>query len=397
MWFASKALELRALVASLTAALVVGAAAAQARPGRWDPSVVHEFSLGLARISSRTSEVSLPKNPEVIWRVRVASAVPFAPTPAGDGSIVLALATPVLAQYDARGRLSWTARLGASSAAASPIVLADGTRVVLTQSGEAIAFSARGQALRRVVLPLPALETPPLLAAAPDGGVFIAAGRRVLRLDASLAVVTSVRAEQEVTAVLPARERSLITTANGSVLGLEANGSLRRVASFNARLDSAVLGSGERVLGLLDGRRIAELDVATQQSALRFSEPDVEFLSLLVRNRKGDFRLLSKLDFVFAFDAGALEVFRVALPAAGAGVRSPLHELALDDNGTTLLARSGAELIAVHGDGTLQRVEGTACSEPLPPVGVGPGYAVFACRSGILVGVADRAVTDKAK
>jgi hypothetical protein len=36
-------------------------------------------------------------------------------------------------------------------------------------------------------------------------------------------------------------------------------------------------------------------------------------------------------------------------------------------------------------------VEGTACTEPLSPVGAAPGYAVFACRSGILIGIAERA------
>lgn len=397
MWFASKAFELRAARAGLTLAVGFAAAAAQAVPERWDPTVVHEFSLARARTSTRSSEFRLPEKPEVVWRVRVASAVPFAPTPTGDGSVVLALATPVLAQYDARGRLAWTTRLGASNAATSPVVLGDGTRLVLTQAGEAIAFSPAGQALRRLSLPLPALETPPLLAAAPDGGVFIAAGRRVLRLDASLGVVTSARAEQDIRAILPASSRSLLVSANGSVLELGANGSVRRVGSFNARLDAAILGPGESVLGVVDGRRLLELDLATQLATTRFAETDIELLPLVARNRSGSLRVLSNLDFVFAFGADVREVFRVALPAANAGIRSPLHELAFDDNGTTLVARSSADLVAVHADGALQRVEGTACSEPLSPVGVAPGYAVFACRSGILIGIADRAVTGKVK
>jgi hypothetical protein len=63
-----------------------------------------------------------------------------------------------------------------------------------------------------------------------------------------------------------------------------------------------------------------------------------------------------------------------------------------------LVARSGVDLVAVHADGSLVRVDGTACGEPLPVVGAAAGYAVYACRSGILLGLGERApVTDTTK
>ena len=390
MWFASKAHELRASALALAVGLSAVTVTVHALPERWDPTFVREFSLGRVRTSTRASDWRLPENPEVVWRVRVASAVPFPPTPTGDGSVVLGLATPVVAEYDARGRLLWTARLGPSNAATSPVVLGDGARLVITQSGEAIAFSPRGQVLRRQSLPLPTLEAPPLLAPAPDGGLFIAAGRRVLRLDATLGIIASARADQDVRAVLPARERSLLATANGNVLELGPNGALRRVAGFNARVDAAVRDGNDAVLAILDGRRLVELNVVTQLPTTRFGETDIELLPLLAQNQRGGLRLLSSLDFAFAFGPDGREVFRVALPALNAAARAASHELALDDAGNTLVARSGVDLVAVHADGALQRVEGTACTEPLSPVGAAPGYAVFACRSGILIGIAER-------
>ncbi|HET9932832.1 MAG TPA: hypothetical protein VFQ35_19145 [Polyangiaceae bacterium] len=394
MWFASKSRRSQAALLTLG---IASATAAQASPERWDPTVVREFSLARIRTSTRSSDFNLPLRPEVVWRVRVASAVPFAPTPTSDGSVVLGLATPVVAEYDARGRLLWTARLGASNAATSLIVLGDGARMVLTQAGEAISFSPRGQVLRRHSLPLPALEAPPLVAPTPDGGMFIAAGRRVLQLDASLGVVATARADQDVRAILPAPSRSLIVLANGNVLELARNGGWRRVASFNARVDAAVRRGDDSVLALVDGRRLVELNVATQLPTTHFAETDVEFSPLLVQNTPRGLRLMSNLDFVFAFGDDSREVFRVALPSANAATRATLRELTFDDVGATLIARSGVDLVAVHADGALQRVEGTACTEPLSPVGAAPGYAVFACRSGILMGIAERAVTGKAK
>ena len=308
------------------------------------------------------------------------------------------LSTPVVAEYDARGRLVWSARVGASGAATSPVVLGDGTRLLLTQAGEAVAFSSHGQLLRRVSLPVPALDSPPLLAATRDGGLLLAVGRRLVRLDAALGVVASVRAEQEIRALLPGSERSLLVSANGNVLELGSTGGLRRVASFSGRVDAAVRAQNQNVFAILDARRLVELDVATQIPTTRFAETDVELLPLLAAHVNGGLRLLSNLEFLLAFAGDGRETFRVALPSGNAGARTAIHEFGFDDAGTTFIARSGIDLVAVHADGSLQRVEGSACAEPLPPIGAAPGYAVFACRSGILLGIGERgALTDKAK
>jgi hypothetical protein len=364
---------------------------------RWDPTRPQSFSLTPARTSSRESASRLPENPAVVWRVRVASGVPFAPTATGDGSIVLALTTPVLAEYDARGRLVWSERIGPSGAATSPVVLGDGTRLVLTQAGEAVAFSAHGQLLRRVGLPLPALDSPPLLAAAFDGGLFIAVGRRLVRLDAALGIVANVRADQEIRAVLPNSERPLVVTANGTVFELGTS-ALRRVASFSSRVDAAARGGDRNLFAILEGRRLVELDVPTQTPTTRFAETDVDLLPFLAANPTAGLRVLSGLELLLAFGLDGRESFRVALPAGTAGVRTPIHEFSLDQRGTTLVARSGVDLVAVHADGSLVRVDGTACGEPLPVVGAAAGYAVYACRSGILLGLGERApVTDTTK
>jgi hypothetical protein len=387
MSFVSKRFERTLGAALATLLLAFGGRAASGASERWDPTLPHHFSLERARVASRVSLVRLPETPEVSWRVRVAGGVSFAPAVAPEGSIILGLTTPVVAEYDARGRLSWTARLGASSAATSPLVLGDGSRLVLTQAGEALAFSPRGELVRRVALPFASLEAPPQLAAAHDGGLLMAAGRRVVRLDASLGVVESVRASRDVKALLPDPEHPLVVVGSGEVFELTAGG-LRRVAVFAGIVDAVTRGAPEHLLALVDKRRLVDLDLSTLSQTTRFAEPDVELLPLLAQNPRGELRLLTNLDFLVALGADARESFRVTLPSALA--RRSASEFTFDAQGTTLIVRSGVDLVSVQADGSLVRVEGTACAEPLPPLGAAPGYAVLACRSGIVLGLRAR-------
>jgi hypothetical protein len=388
MSFMSKLCE-RAVAAALGALAIAFASPAwSAASEQWDPTLPHRFSLERARVPSRVSPVRLPENPEVAWRVRVAGGVAFAPAVTPEGSVIVSLTTPVVAEYDKRGRLSWTARLGASTAATTPLVLGDGSRLVLTQAGEALAFSPRGEPLRRIALPFASLDVEPQLAATFDGGLLIAAGRRVVRLDASLGVVSSVRANRDIKALLTDPDHSLVVTSNGEVFELGLNGALRRLAVFAGVVDAVVRNAPEHLLAIVDKRRLVELDLSTLSQTTRFAEPDVELLPMLAQNAKGEVRVLTNLDFLLALGADARESFRVALPSAVA--RRAATEFAFDAQGTTLIARSGVDLVSVRADGSLVRLEGTACADPLAPLGAAPGYAVLACRSGIVLGLRDR-------
>ncbi|MGC4091334.1 MAG: hypothetical protein QM756_26340 [Polyangiaceae bacterium] len=105
-------------------------------------------------------------------------------------------------------------------------------------------------------------------------------------------------------------------------------------------------------------------------------------------------RVLTQLDLLLALGADGHEAFRAALPTSNSAGRAPVSQLAVDASGTTLVARSGVDLVAVRSDGSVLRVEGTACAEPLTPFGALPGTAVLACRSGILIGLGQRAAAN---
>lgn len=383
----------RSLLWLVTALGLLGAGQA-ARAIELDPLRAHTFTLTPARVVSTSSQVPLPRKPSVQWRVRVAGGVSQAPSVAPDGAVLLALTTPTLVQYDARGRLEWSARLGASPAAQSAIVLGDGTRLVLTQGGEALSFSARGRLLRHDALPFASLDATTSVAPTDDGGLLIAAGRRLLRLDASLSVTLATRMEQDIRGVLPG-DPPLVVGSNGAVYELSQEGETLRRGSFSARVDAIARLAPRRLAAVLDGHRLAELELDAETLTTRVSEPDLELSPSLSSNATGELLSLLGSEFLVALNAQGREKFRAALPVLDGLSRPTSSDVLLGPDGSALVVRAGLDLLAVAPDGTVSRTEGSACAEPLRPASIGPGSVVYACRSGIVLRLDDAVTSDK--
>lgn len=376
----------------LACALALGAGTHAARALELDPLRVHTFTLTPARVTGRT-EVALPQNPQVKWRVRVAGGIAQAPSVAPEGAVLIALSTPTLAQYDPRGRLEWSARLGASPAALSPIVLGDGTRLVFTQGAEALLFSARGRLLRHSALPFVSLDSSASVAPSSDGGLLIASGRRLLRLDASLNVTLNTRLDQDIRSVLSGSP-PLVVTSNGSVFEIGAEGEARGRGGFAARVDAVARVAPRRVVAVLDAHRLSELDLDSEALTTRLAEPDLELSPSLSENAAGELLALVGGEFLVMLNAEGREKFRAALPALDGG-RPASSEVLLGPDGSSLVARAGLDLIAVQPDGALARVEGSACAEPLRPASISKGSVVYACRSGIVLRLDDSRASTK--
>lgn len=363
-----------------------------------DPTRAHRFSVAPAQVAGPTSPLPLPRTPQVKWRVRVAGGILHPPSVAPDGAVLLTLVTPTLVQYDARGRLEWRERLpGASPAAHSALVLGDGSRVVLTQNGEAVALSPRGRLLRHVTLPFANLDAQTSVASSEDGGLLIASGRRVTRLDSALRVVFSTRLEHEVRSLVGAA-RPLAVSGNGAVVELGASGQARPRGSFAGRVDAVAHVGTRRLLAVVDGRRLSELDLDTETLTTRFAEPDVELAPSLAGNAAGELRAVLGVggEFLLALSPDGREKFRAALPSNRGGNPSAAAfghptrgEVLLGPDGSALIARAGLDIVAVQPDGSVARAEGSACAEPLLPAGMPSKSAVYACRSGIVLRLDD--------
>ncbi|HWA71182.1 MAG TPA: PQQ-binding-like beta-propeller repeat protein [Polyangiaceae bacterium] len=380
-------LRKHALVPAVALAAVLSAGA---RAGELDPTLAHTFSLAEARVVSARSPLALPRNPTVKWRVRAAGGIAHPPVVAADGSVLLSLLTPTLVQYDARGRLSWSARLGASAAAVSTILQGNGTRLVLTQGAEALGFSARGQLLFQTLLPFASLDASSSVAPTDDGGILIASGRRLARLDAALNVVFTTRLEHDVHSILPGQP-PLVVTNGGAVFELTPSGETLERGSFAAHVDAATRTGPRRVAAILEGRRLSELDVERETVTTRFSEPDLELGSTLASNPGSDLVVLGGGEFLIAFGPDGREKLRTPLPALDSSGRPPSSQLLLGPDRSVLVARAGLDVVAIQPDGSVARVEGSACADPLRPASVAPGSAIYACRSGIVLRLDDAA------
>lgn len=382
----------RSAVLSLSLLLCAGA-----DPDRVDPTRVHRFALAPATLPETASPSRLPHTPAIAWSVRVPSGVAHAPTVGQDGTIVLAQTAPLVSQYDASGTLEWTARLGPNPAATSPVLFADGRRLIVTEGAELFWLSARGAILRRSTLPLALVDRAPALAMSPEGGVWLATGRRLLRIDASGEVSVESSSPIEARALLPFPDMLVHVAVQGDISAVSWDGRLTALAKLGVPVDAAARLSGSKLLVLTEDNRVLELDRITRALSVRFAEPNLDLHPACAVNASGDSRFLSAPDMLLAFAPDGQERFRTTLGAAAAPSPRRASELLLDRDGNSLIVRSGADALLAHSDGLVTRVEGTACAEPLQPSVLGTGSAVLACRSGSLMRLDDaRAVSDKA-
>ncbi|HEY8942990.1 MAG TPA: PQQ-binding-like beta-propeller repeat protein [Polyangiaceae bacterium] len=351
-----------------------------------DPTRAQRFVLAPHRVVERWSPTPLPKAPRIRWRIRVAGGIVHPPGVMADGTFLVAHALPNVAQYDGAGRLQWTTRLGASAAATSPIALSDGNRLVLTESGEAVCLSAKGAVQWSRALPLGSFERAPILSTGVEGSLLVADGRRLVRLDGGGEVAHVSEYEQDIRAAFGGPGPSLVIGSLGGVAVVGADGRLTTRVDFGGAVDAVVRPSETRLLAVVDGKRLVELDLRSRAHHTRFLDPSLSLGTAFVLNTRREARLIASGDLLLAFGADGSERFRVPLPSTpGSAAQRSSADLTFDDENATLVVRAGADVTGVHADGTVVRVEGTACADPLRPVSLTGRAVLLSCRSGVLV------------
>jgi hypothetical protein len=376
----------RALSTAAALLVVIAATSSRARAEDVDPTLFHRYSLLPARTATSVELGPLPRRPKVAWKLRVAGGIAEPPTVSAEGSVLLALSTAILTQYDSGGRLEFAARLGSSPAATSPVVLGDGTRLVFTEAAEALTFSRRGQPLARRALPFGALDATTSVATMPDGGVMLASGRRVARFDAALSVVSFTLLDVELRSVLGG-EPPILVAATGSVYELGADGRATKRGNFGGRVDAVVRLGAHRVLAVVNAHQLSELDTERDLLSSRFADPNLSLYPTLAATALGEARALTSGDALLGVAADGHERFRATLPALLGPAGAANADVTVDAAGNALLSRPGFDLAAIDADGGVFRVDGTACAEPLRPASMARGSAVFACRSGVVLRV----------
>jgi hypothetical protein len=341
---------------------------------------------------SGRAKQTLPRRPRVLWRARLPGGIEHPVSVDERGSLLVAGAPGQLTELDARGKVRSTVRLG-SAAACPPVLTSDGTRMIVNAGGELVAIDSAGRVRFRRALPVAFVRgaAPPL--PLDDGGLVVAVGGAVLRLEPNGDVRERADVGGEVKSLLARNGASLIATERGDVFEWKPPAAPTKLGTFGGNVDGAALCGNGRLCGIVDGERLIELKLASGARHVR-----VPGAALVLRGppallANGETRVVSADGLLLGHDATGKELLRVALEptrAGGdAGTPLPPSQLAapptiVDAEGRSGFVRPWLEAGTVSADGEVALASGASCGDPIDVAPAGRGRMVVACRSGLL-------------
>jgi len=309
------------------------------------------------------------------------------------------------------GAEKWHQGLGVSSSTPSaPVLLSDGTIVVVAGSVDAIAVGVQKNGIR-FRTPLVGSVNPSLTPLAmDDGGVAVASEAELALLDASGNVRFRAPLPEAVAGPLLAStattgSRVLVTSkATGVVFAWTPGRDVARVGSFGARVEGgAVLIDDNTLLAVVEGPRLMTLDLR-QGLAVPLSTFTGGSYFWPPAFRRGVAYTMAGLPgrtFAVGVDSAGQEVLRVpvatALPVvgdAGAGpyVAPPHAPIVIDDTGTIGFAAPDGPVGVVDPAGIVSSVGETVCGRAFQNRRAvtsvssgGPGVMLVTCGTGNLV------------
>jgi putative pyrroloquinoline-quinone binding quinoprotein len=349
---------------------------------------------GLDSSNANRARVRFPVPPEVVFRTRLSGGVGQAPACDAQGNLIVIHAEPRLSKLDRKGRTLWTERLE-SEATCAPVLTSAGSILIFNREGEALFFSSAGKLLTKRNLPLTDPRRRSLAVPTDNGGALLASGSELLELDERGAAVRLLHASGSISTVAEASAGLVVVTDKGSVQVARTTGSLELVGSFGGSVPEAAALSANRVFAVVDGHSFRALDLLTGELETLASEPSLTFT--------GSVALLEAPAAALVADGGLLSIrskngaesARIAVRAPGQGFDPALRGLrpALvisDRRGAIAAVRSGNDALVIDEGGNALRLDDTSCIDPFRPTPT-PFGVVFACRSGQLFGVSDKA------
>jgi hypothetical protein len=363
-----------------------------------DPTLPARRVVGTSPGSARPSrgEMLLPVHPRLLWRTRVEGGIEHGLAVDSGGTVVVA-SSESLSELGRNGRVAWSIRLGARATGA-PVLLSDGTRVVVTADGQLVAANRQGELawIRRI--PCPAKLSATILLPWTDGGLVLAAAEQLFWMDGGGSWRASSSVPSRITGLLKHVAAPVVVTLTGEVFAWDGVGAPRRLATLGGRSDQGAVLVGEHLLAaVVDEKRLVEIDLVTTARRVRVPEGPLSYQSPVVATPRGETRLVSTDGLLLGHDAEGRETLRVALAPAASGrdAGAPLAArpgsalLLVDGRGTVAFARSGQEPGVLTADKEVFTPAAAACGDPVALVSAGPGRLAGACRSGVVWLAAD--------
>ncbi|MEI9939774.1 MAG: PQQ-binding-like beta-propeller repeat protein [Pseudomonadota bacterium] len=349
---------------------------------------------GLDESNGNRARVAFPAAPELVFRTRLTGGIGQAPASDAQGNLVIVHAEPRLSKLDRKGRTLWSERL-TTEASSAPVLTSAGTILILTREGDALLYSTVGKLLAKRALPLSDPRRHSLAIPTDNGGALLASGSELLELDERGAVVRQLRASGNLSTIAEANAELVAVSDSGSVQVARATGDLELIGSFGGTVPEGAAVSAGKVLAVVDGHKWCALDLTTGQVVTLASEPSLSLTGPVALLDAPSAALVADGGFVSIRAKDGAESARVALSAAGQGFDPALRGLrpallVSDQRGAIAAVRSGNDALVLGEGGNAFRLDETSCLDPLRPTPT-PNGIVFACRSGQLFGVSDKA------
>jgi hypothetical protein len=345
---------------------------------------------------SRTGQVvELPDTPNELWhrRVRGGMALPVATDE--HGAVIIAASVAELVQVGPDGTEQWHRKLGMSIASTEPVILSDGTRVVLTSLGQVWGYDPAGNL--RLRADLGGFGTDPRTSPLPrdDGSVVVAVGSHLVTLDARGGIVAEADVGQRVVGALVGDgDGVLATTEMGEVHRWASPLPPRRIGTFRGIVREGAARTQERtLLAVVDMQRLMSMDLVSGATTTRFSlfglegpptvgakglahvaTTDGHLLTVSPAGEERRVRLDPLPDTPLDADGG------VAVPSYAPASPAVL----VDEAGRVAFARTDGRVGVVSANGQVRLTSKRSCGTPISLTPAGKGKFVVACRTGDL-------------
>jgi hypothetical protein len=349
------------------------------------------------------ARTALPTRAVEVWRRHVNGNLEVPPVVDEAGDVIVALGISEIVKLGSDAREKWRARLVAG-AAASPVILADGTIVVLTAAGVAQGFTPGGAPRFTTPLGIARRDTDTIPLALSSGGLLVAAGSTVVELDADGVVRARATIEDRLPgAGAPTLERAagaivegpmgaLITTVNGGVFRFRPPAAPRKLGSLGGiPTRGAMLADDRTLVAVVDQRRVVALDLPsgttqTRSSGILFDAPPALGPGGLVM-------VATQLGQLLGLDAAGNEKVRVMLdkplPASALTGTTflppelkPSPPVIVDPHGRVAFLRANGRAGMVAPSGKIEVLSERVCATPVAVLPAGEKRMLVACRDG---------------
>ena len=350
---------------------------------------------GLDASNGNRARVSFPTAPELVFRTRLTGGIGQAPASDAQGNLIVVHAEPRLSKLDAKGRTLWSERL-ASEASSAPVLTSAGSILIVTRDGEALFYSSAGKLQAKHALPFADPRRRSLAIPTSNGGALLANGSDLFELDESGAVVRKLHGSGALSTIAEANTALIAVSDNGRVQIAHSTGDLALLGSFGGNVSEGAAVSAGKLFAIVDGHKWCALDLTTGQVVTLASEPGLTLTGPVAMLEAPAAALVADGGFVSIRAKDGSEGARTALSAAVGQGFDPsargLHAALVvsDQRGAIAAVRSGSDALILREGGNALRLDDTSCLDPFRPTPSATGI-VFACRSGQLFGISDKA------